>query len=510
MNNATLRSLFMAASLAVGAVSIGPAIAATKAPIKAHVDPTPAAQIIKSNDDPGIEVLALAPGFNPSATRALLNLAKDDSAQGNPKLQAENANKARILLQQGADPGYNDGEALVYAAKNGQLALLQVLHEEGHVDLNIRNGHALLLAAMRGRNDVINYLIDKGMDPDGVEKIGRPIAQAAGNDYVETVELLKKRGADINIKDGYPLAIASMLGALKGVEKLVALNADVNAGQGLALRAALDGGSVEVAQFLLDHGADPSLASVTAGLEDVRGNPEKYAGQGNKDVLAMVTRAREARMANPGARAATSLAAIIPQSVAATEAAAATQQAAAAKAPKTGVERYEGQLQYDEQDGYLLAAAALTNDLPRMKELLDKKSADPNFNDGLPLESAAGMGYIEAMQLLLDNGADINLDDGFALMAAADTGQKEAVQFLIDHGIDVFARDVELYLEQMQVVKEDPKYAKTKYARPVYDEMVGIINAARKARNPDYIPKVYQAIPAENGLFRSTVVSPKP
>jgi ankyrin repeat protein len=514
MRTQKLSTLFLAAALAVGAA--GPAMAASKAPAAGDAD---------------TEVMATAPGVDAALTRDLMSLAKGDAAEDNAQLQDEVANKARALIAKGGDPAYNNGELLMYAAMNGQLGMVKVLVEEGHVDLNVRNGQALLLAAMRGRNEVINYLIDKGMDPDGVEKIGRPLAQAAGNEYISTVELLVKRGAQVNIKEGYPLAIASILGSLKGVEKLIELKADINAGQGLALRSAIEGGSSEVAKYLLDNGADPMLTGVTEGLKEIATNTAKYGDQAHKDVAEMVMKARESKKTSPEqsadpekAQAENTVAPIIvPPSLTTTELEArqlasnaklqelkAPESASAPMRPKVGIEKYEGQLQYDDQDGYLLAAAALTNDLEKMKELIAKKSADLNFNEGLPLQSAAGMGYIEAMQLLLDSGADINADGGFSLMAAADGGQKEAVQFLIDHGINIFAGDIELYLEQMQVVKGDEKYPTSKYAQPVYEEIVTMINAARKAKDPDYIPKVYQAIPLGNGMFKSNVAPPSP
>ncbi|MDB5491733.1 MAG: Pfs, and Ankyrin domain protein [Micavibrio sp.] len=529
MHAMKMRSLFLAASLAVGAVV--PAIAATKAPGKNTPGAAPTSLPVKKAtarpaDDNVVEIAeaeadaapAAGPGFNLSASRALVNLAKDDMAQDNPALQASYATKASALLKQGADPAYNDGEAFCYAAKNGQLGLLKVLVEEGRINLNIRNGQALLMSAMRGRNEVIGYLLDKGMDPDGFEKIGRPLAQAAGNSHLSTIELFKQRGADINIHDGYPLAIASILGSLDGVKKLVEMKVDINAGLGLALRSALDGGSVEVTKYLLEQGADPTLIGVTYSLETMRKEPEKYNKPEHKEIAALLIKARENRPvtapkenpATPSASAAMAATAIVPPTVQAISKAAAEQalsqsKEAAAKKPKVGIEKYEGQLQYDDDDGYKLAGEAQQNNLERMKELLAKKSADPNFLEGLPMQAAAGVGFIEGMKLLLDNGADINIDDGLTMMFAADSAQVEAVQFLIDRGIDLFSENIELYLEQIQVVKADPNYAATKYAKPAYADIVSMINSARKAKDSDYIPKVYEAIRLENGLFKSQV-----
>jgi hypothetical protein len=265
MHNSSLRALFLAVSLVAGSA----------------------------------QVAAAAQNFNPSATQELIELAQNSAARDDFGLQARNVLKARLLLKQGADPAGNDGAAMVEAARYNQLGLLKLLHEEGHVDLNLRHGLALTFAAMNECDEAINYLIDNGMDPDGLGKTGRPLGEAAKREHLSTTELLVKRGANVNVNNGNPLGAASFEGSLKGVRKLIELKADINAGQGVALSAALQGGKPEMVQFLLIQGADPTLVTVTAGLKEIRDNPDKYAGQGYQEAFSLLIRARELKASIP-------------------------------------------------------------------------------------------------------------------------------------------------------------------------------------------------------------------
>jgi ankyrin repeat protein len=97
------------------------------------------------------------------------------------------------------------------------------------------------------------------------------LAWAARNDRVRTLELLVRRGADVNadVYRGTALAWAAATGRAESVRKLIELGADVNQlgtfgstghGSGItALHLAVQGDNVDVVRALLDAGADRSI-----------------------------------------------------------------------------------------------------------------------------------------------------------------------------------------------------------------------------------------------------------
>lgn len=144
-----------------------------------------------------------------------------------------------------------------------------------------------------------------------------------------------------------------------------------------------------------------------------------------------------------------------------------------------------------------MVAAIMNNDMAKVKAMLDA-GVDPNQNNGSALETAADMGHIHIVELLLAKGANPDLDDGFALSMAADHGNVAIVKLLIQKNINPFLSGIELFLEQMQVVKKDDFYEGSKYSKPEYQEIVDLINQRRKELDPTYIPKTYDAAPMNN------------
>ena len=90
-----------------------------------------------------------------------------------------------------------------------------------------------------------------------------------------------------------------------------------------------------------------------------------------------------------------------------------------------------------EENHEKLYAAIRANDLRGLKALLDQR-VSPNTPDDrqiTPLMYAAGMGSLDAMQMLLDRGADVNAQNAFgqtALMWSATDARK--VKLLLDRG----------------------------------------------------------------------------
>lgn len=131
-------------------------------------------------------------------------------------------------------------------------------------------------AAEENRVKVAQFLIDHGADVNGVPRgegsAGNPsgvtpLCRAAYFNAIETMDLLIRRGANVNSSPGRPSAIiyAADKGNLEAVEMLIEHGANVNQEFGIhqtAISQAIDHGHVEVAKYLAGHGATLGAGAV--------------------------------------------------------------------------------------------------------------------------------------------------------------------------------------------------------------------------------------------------------
>jgi ankyrin repeat protein len=137
---------------------------------------------------------------------------------------------ARALLEHKADLAAEDAggsTALIYAAANGHLALLEMLQKAGlskgtdlafafavrdcHVDVvrklaaggaridaRVQGQPPVLLAAAANCGEVLDFLIERGVDVDATDDKGMTALMAAGAEgYVPIVQTLLAHGADL-------------------------------------------------------------------------------------------------------------------------------------------------------------------------------------------------------------------------------------------------------------------------------------------------------------------------
>lgn len=170
-----------------------------------------------------------------------------------------------------ADPdGDRGADAMMGAVMRADAAGVRRALAQG-VSPEIHDSKALLLAAHRGHDAIIRVLVEEyGANPDGHQSW--PLAMAAQNGHIDTMKLLKKLGADVNGHHGWALANATIVKNRSSIVALLDdpdLGADINAGQGLALACAIRTGDADLVRFYLHRGADSTLASVSATLDEI-------------------------------------------------------------------------------------------------------------------------------------------------------------------------------------------------------------------------------------------------
>ncbi|KAG2632035.1 hypothetical protein PVAP13_2NG057700, partial [Panicum virgatum] len=194
--------------------------------------------------------------------------------------------------------------ALHLAAGKGHLEVCRFLVEESGLDVNstasgIVGGTLVHLAAVGGHERVLEYLLDrdvdpgvpdangstplhhaaeqghceavrlllsKGVDVDPVNHLGTSLHLAAAKDRDQVVKILLEHGADPNkvVNHVYsPLMMACCGHSLKCMQLLVQAGAGVNfispSGPSILMEA-VDNGLTDIVKFLLEAGVDPNIA----------------------------------------------------------------------------------------------------------------------------------------------------------------------------------------------------------------------------------------------------------
>ena len=96
------------------------------------------------------------------------------------------------------DSDHDGGTALIYAAQQGQVRMVELLLNRGaSIRKKAPDGRsAIFFAARRGNSEVVKLLLDRGQEADVRDDEGRtPLMYAAANGHSESVKLLLKRGA---------------------------------------------------------------------------------------------------------------------------------------------------------------------------------------------------------------------------------------------------------------------------------------------------------------------------
>lgn len=349
-----------------------------------------------------------------------------------------------LLLDAGADPNSPKATGttpLMLAAASGSRDTVEVLLEHGaRVDARESSygQTALIYASALGRAAVIKLLVDHGADVNAITVLADIHGVKSGYQNAPR----SNRSRPTSMGGNTALHFAAREGHIDAVRELVVGGIDVNqvalSDDMTAISQAILNGHFDIAKFLLDHGADVTLAS-SGGLTPLYATidarwasrtwyPPPSVEQERTDYLDLIK-----------------------------ELIAAGADTNARMGPKMWMRSFHGGGP-DTSGATPFWRAAEANDVSTMR-LLVAAGADPQTPtlDGVsPLQVAAGFGHshqaahivpdarmatIEYLVDILD--ADVNFRDGKGytpLHGAALVGRNDIIMFLVERGADVKVR----------------------------------------------------------------------
>ncbi|KAK4164777.1 ankyrin repeat-containing domain protein [Cladorrhinum sp. PSN259] len=330
------------------------------------------------------------------------------------------------LLERGVNVNCTNAagqSALAFAAQGGHAAVVKFLLERGaDVDHQDESGHtALWWAAFFGHEVVTKHLIEHEAQVDLADESGfTPLSAAARKGREKAAELLIQAWAQVDIRDQLdrsPFIWAVEAGSLPIVELCLG---ESNWGDGedyehfnKALELADNCGHVEIAELLIEHGAEDaeddepeSAADAAASQLEALDLNTAEVPEANDD---NEVRIKDLGPDDPGYR--------------------------------------ETPLEIDwETDPTGLIHALTASKIARARRLLKTgidATACRTKTGHTPLMEAAAGGHLDFVELLLDHGVNIearNIKGQTALWQAAQLGKVKSVDLLLQKGADIEAQ----------------------------------------------------------------------
>lgn len=126
---------------------------------------------------------------------------------------------ARNLIEtQKVDVFYNDSEAFIEAAKQGDVGLLELFITKG-ANVHVRNNAPLIKASSRGRLEVVRILLTKGADISAQQSAA--LVGAVENNKYDVIPVLAAAGANIHAQSDAPFIFATSSGELKTFHEVI-------------------------------------------------------------------------------------------------------------------------------------------------------------------------------------------------------------------------------------------------------------------------------------------------
>lgn len=322
----------------------------------------------------------------------------------------------RFLLEAGADQEHKTDEmhtALMEASMDGHVEVARLLLDSGaQVNMPTDSFESpLTLAACGGHVDLAMLLIERGANIEEVNDEGyTPLMEAAREGHDEMVSLLLTQGESTfsNCKCNESQQCSSCSGAN--------INAQTEETQETALTLACCGGFLEVADYLIKHGADIELGASTPLMEAAQeGHLDlvKFLLENKADVHAQ-TQTGDTALTYACENGHTDVAEVLLY--------------------------FGAELEHLSEGGRTPLMKACRAGHNCTVKFLIQKGADVNRqttnNDHTPLSLACAGGHQQVVELLLAHGADPFhklKDNSTMLIEAAKGGHTGVVQLLLDY-----------------------------------------------------------------------------
>ena len=351
----------------------------------------------------------------------------------------------QLLLAKGASIDARDTSGytpLHYAVGRGQEEAMELLISKGaYIDATSKDGNALVFEAMSAEGAdpaqskrVARLLVSKGADVP-------PIHWAAFTGDVRKVQELLDQGADVDARnarldDGTPLYFAVTGAQMEVIRLLLAKGADVNArtrGGETALHAAARcNTTTDIAELLIEHGADVNFGAAKWGKIDTALHAAAFQGHADMAKLLVAKGANVHALCGPVGFATTPLDRVFFGAVTILFDERADVSFSAGGLPPAVRERMRN----------------LLKDRRAVAEVLLSAGADVSGLSSSALMVLARGDACELAELLFAHGLNPNSMVSSAyritlLHTAATAGSKDMVELLVTKGADVNAEDSE-------------------------------------------------------------------
>lgn len=147
------------------------------------------------------------------------------------------------------------------------FTIVKLLIEYG-AEINHPSFPSIICASGRGRIEEIQYVLDRGADINAISHVGTSaLWKAAYDGLIDEIKFLLRSGLDIDKHGGHALQIAASRGKIEIVRLLAEEGADINYQvfdkhpdkTNTPLHNAALYGHLQITCFLLEKGADPTL-----------------------------------------------------------------------------------------------------------------------------------------------------------------------------------------------------------------------------------------------------------